>query len=221
MLVDMAALLDLLLPPACPGCGREGTVLCEVCARPLARRLDEPPGAPVGLAAQIPAGMLQVEWCAAYSGSVRAALHTLKYSGTRALAEPLGRAMAERWRRAGLGGELIVHVPVHDQRLRERGYDQAALLAAVVGRRLELPVVAALRRAHATEAQHSLGRGARARNLGHAFEVARAHRSDVQGRWVLVVADILTTGSTFAAAAAALRDAGAQAVSGLVVARDR
>jgi ComF family protein len=217
----MAILLDLLLPPACPGCGREGTVLCARCARPLARRLDEPPGAPLGLAAEIPEGLLQVEWCATYSGAVRAALHALKYSGTRALAEPLGSAMAERWRRAGLGGELVVHVPVHGQRLRDRGYDQAALLAAVVARRLDLPVVAALRRAHATEAQHGLGRGARARNLGHAFEVAPCHRSDVQGRWALVIDDILTTGSTLAAAAAALHEAGAQAVSGLVVARDR
>ena len=92
-------LLDLLLPPACPGCGREGDVLCDACAVPFRRRMAEPAGSPLGLPVELPDGVLQLEWCAAFSGPVRAAVHALKYGGERRLVEPLAALMAERWRR--------------------------------------------------------------------------------------------------------------------------
>ncbi|MFI5262059.1 MAG: ComF family protein [Candidatus Limnocylindrales bacterium] len=217
----MRALLDLLLPPTCPGCGREGTLLCATCARPLWRRLDEPPGSPLGLPTWLPAGILQLEWLAPFTGTTRAALHALKYRGARPLAEPLGTILAARWARAGRGGDLLVPVPIHQARLHERGYDQAVLLADVAGRRLGLPAVPALRRGAATVAQHGLGRGERSANVGHAFEVAPGRAPAVAGRWVILVDDILTTGATIGACAAALRSGGAAAVSALVVARER
>ncbi|HTS15455.1 MAG TPA: double zinc ribbon domain-containing protein, partial [Candidatus Sulfotelmatobacter sp.] len=170
----MAALLDLLLPPACPGCGQEGTLLCATCARPLRRRLAEPAGVPLGLRSRTPAGVAQLEWLASYTGPTRAALHALKYDGMRSLAEPLGTLLSARWAAAGRGGDLLVPVPLHPRRLHDRGYDQAALLADATGRRVGLPVVTALRRVEVTTAQHELGRGARAANVGHAFTVAPA-----------------------------------------------
>jgi predicted amidophosphoribosyltransferase len=118
-------LLDLLLPPACPGCGREGDVLCDACAVPFQRRMTEPAGSPLGLPVELPDGVLQLEWCAAFSGPVRAAVHALKYGGERRLVEPLAALMAERWRRTSRGGNLLVPVPVHAARRRERGFDQA------------------------------------------------------------------------------------------------
>src|SRR5262245_59784924 len=108
----MHAVLDLLLPPTCPGCEVEGRVLCAACDRWLARRLDEPAGLPLGLPWPLPAGLVQLEWCAAFTGPVRAAVHAHKYRGERRLADPLGGAMAARWRRAGGPADVVVHVPV-------------------------------------------------------------------------------------------------------------
>jgi ComF family protein len=217
----MHALLDLLLPPTCPGCGREGAILCPGCARWLERRLDEPPGVPLGLPWPLPPGLVQLEWCAAFTGPVRAAVHAHKYRGDRRLAEPLGRAMAERWRRVGVAGDLVVHVPVHASKLRERGFDQARDLARTCGRALGLRAVDALERAERTAAMHALGRVERARNVGGAFRVRPGLERAVAGRHALLVDDVLTTGATMSGCARALLAAGALSVSGLAVARER
>ncbi|MGZ6329032.1 MAG: ComF family protein [Candidatus Limnocylindrales bacterium] len=217
----MRAVLDLLLPPACAGCGREGDLLCGPCRAPLWRRLEEPPGVPIGLSADQPTGIVRLEWLAPFTGSTRAALHALKYGAIRDLAEPLADALAARWSRAGRGGDLVVPVPAHAARRRERGYDQAVLLAGATARRLGLPMAGALQRAHVTTAQHALGRGARATNVGHAFRLEPGAAELVRGRWIVLVDDILTTGATVAACAAVLDTAEARAASALVVARER
>ncbi len=217
----MKALLDVLLPPACPGCGREGAAVCPACLPHLARRRDEPAGAPLGLALAQPAGLVQLEWCCAYSGPARACLHALKYDGELRLVEVLAEQMAARWTRAGIGGDILVPVPVHAARLRQRGFDQAELLARAVGRELKLPVATALERASKTVAQHALSRRARAANVGGAFAVKASSRHEVNGRWVVLIDDVVTTGATFSGCARALYDAGAAAVSGLALARER
>ena len=117
------AALDLAFPAACSGCGREGAPLCEGCLPALDARLTLPGGTPIGLPADLPAPLLQLEWCAPFAGPVRAALHDLKYAGERRLAEPLGAAIARRWGRVGTGAQVLVPVPVHAERERGRGYD--------------------------------------------------------------------------------------------------
>lgn len=217
----MKVLLDVLLPPACPGCGREGEALCPGCRRSMTRRLDEPAGMPLGLPSAQPAGIVQLEWCAAYSGPARACVHALKYDGELRLIEPLAALMAERWRRAAVGGDVLVPVPVHAHRRRQRGFDQAELLARGVGRLLGLPVVAALERTERTTAQHQLGRRARAQNVGGAFLLGRSQAARIEGCWAVLVDDVVTTGATLAGCARALYDGGAAAVSGLALARER
>ena len=214
-------LLDTLLPPTCPGCGREGSIICEDCRRALTRRLDEPAGVPLGLPNRLPAGIAQLEWCAAYNGPARACLHALKYDGERRLVGPLAEIMAGRWANAGVGGDILVPVPVHPARRRQRGFDQAELLARAVGRRLGLPVVPAVRRATKTTAQHELGRRARAANVGHAFAADAPSAPLVRGRWAVLIDDLTTTGATLSGCAAALYDSGAVAVSALALARER
>ncbi|HEX7591232.1 MAG TPA: ComF family protein [Candidatus Limnocylindrales bacterium] len=216
------SLLDLALPPACAGCSSEGTVLCDSCNRELEVRLELRAGVPLGLPSEVPVPLTQLEWCAPFSGTVRVALHQLKYSGERRLAEPLGRALAARWRVAGAGGELIVPVPVHARRARQRGYDQAVLLARETSRNLRLPWLPALVRTRATAPQFDLGRRARAGNVAGAFALAGPpERRAVEGAWIVLVDDVATTGSTLVACAAALYEAGAMAVSALTVARER
>lgn len=169
----------------------------------------------------MPAGLLQLEWCAMYSGSVRAALHALKYGGERRLAQPLAAALAERWRRAGRGGDVLTWVPVHASRRRERGFDQAEELAGHMAAALRLPAARLIERRQRTAAQHALGQTQRASNTASAFAATDALRVRYGGAWIVVVDDILTTGATVGGCAAALLDGGAGAVSAATVARDR
>lgn len=216
------AMLDVALPPACAGCGAEGRALCGRCGRALEVRLGLPAGAPIGLPSVTPMPLTQLEWCAPFSGPVRAALHGLKYAGERRLTESLAAAVAARWRVAGAGGELLVPVPVHAERARRRGYDQAVLLTVDVAARLGLPWLAALERTRNTSPQFDLGRRARRVNVAGAFAIRGPKEAGrVRGRWIVLVDDVVTTGSTLVACAEALRAAGAAAVSAVTVARER
>jgi ComF family protein len=211
--------LDVALPARCAGCGREGLPICPSCEPALDARLELPAGVMIGLPADLPEPLVQLEWCAPYTGTVRRALHELKYSGEQRLAGPLGAAIARRWARAGAGGDLVVPVPVHRDRLRHRGYDQALLLATVAARDLRLPIASLLERGRATMAQFDLDRAARATNMQGAFRLRR--QVAIDGRWIVLVDDVVTTGATLAACAVPLMVAGALAVSAVTVARER
>jgi predicted amidophosphoribosyltransferase len=218
--------LDAALPATCVGCGREGPPLCRACVPALDRRLDAPGGVPIGLPGDLPAPLLQLEWCAPFSGTVRAALHAIKYGGEQRLGEPLGAALARRWARVGVGADLVTHVPVHAGRARARGYDQAELIARAAARHLGLPYAPLLARERATIAQFDLDRRDRAANVAGAF-VGGAFGPQPQGgldpaaRWVLLVDDVVTTGATLGACAEALERAGALGTSAITVARER
>lgn len=227
--------LDLALPSTCAGCEREGAALCEACLPALDARLHLPPGTSVGLPGDIPEPLVQVEWCASFGGVARRALHRLKYAGDRRLAEPLGGAVGRRWARAGAGGDVLVPVPASPDRVRDRGYDQAELIARAAGRACGLPVQRLLRRSRHTTAQFDLDRRERAGNVAGAFQVwahaevggqpgvpnGRAGHVHLAGSWVVLVDDVITTGSTLAACARALLENGALAVAAVTVARER
>jgi len=213
--------LDAALPAACVGCGREGPPLCEACSPGLDRRLEAPAGVPIGLPGDLPAPLLQLDWCAPFSGTVRSALHAIKYGGEQRLAEPLGAAIARRWTRIGVGADIVTHVPVHAARARTRGYDQAQLIARAAARHLGLPYATLLTRERATTAQFDLDRGDRAANVAGAFVARPGHTPALTGRWVLLIDDVVTTGATLAACAEALERAGALGTSAITVARER
>jgi predicted amidophosphoribosyltransferase len=213
--------LDAALPAACVGCGREGPPLCDACVPALDHRLAAPAGVPIGLPGDLPAPLLQLDWCAPFSGTVRSALHAIKYGGEQRLAAPLGAAVARRWARIGVGVDVATHVPVHAGRARTRGYDQAELIARAAARNLGLPYATLLSRERATTAQFDLDRGDRAANVAGAFLADPGRAPGLIGGWVLLVDDVVTTGATLAACAEALERAGALGTSAITVARER
>jgi ComF family protein len=213
--------LDVALPANCVGCGAEGPPICARCEPALDACLGKPAGVPIGLPGELPEPLLQLEWCAQFHGVTRDALHAIKYAGEQRLAEPLGRAVARRWAAVGVGADLVTNVPVHEDRARTRGYDQAELIARRAARELGLPFAPLLRRSRATIAQFELDRRDRAHNVRGAFAVRADQRGHVRDRWVLLIDDVVTTGSTLAACATALHGAGTIGVSAVTVARER
>jgi ComF family protein len=155
-----------------------------------------------------------------YRSELARIIQALKFHGRPNLAELLAPLMAstllESWLPSEIG--LVVPVPLHRKRRRERGYNQAALLGRSLGRILALPFCGdALTRVRSTLPQVGLSDSERLRNLHHAFRCARP--AAIAGLHVLLIDDVLTTGSTVASAAAALLEGGASRVSVLAVAR--
>jgi ComF family protein len=147
---------------------------------------------------------------------LRELVHLFKYGGVTALARPLGRLLRLAVPR-DRGFDLIVPTPLHWRRRWTRGYNQAMLLARELAPALGLKPVNALRRTRATSTQAGLSRTARRANVAGAFVVRDPSR--IHGRRVLLVDDVMTTGATLRACAAALKRAGARSVSIAVLAR--
>ena len=207
--------LDAILPQRCAACGLalEGArLLCTrcrdaipvlsigVCARCLAAGRE-----PVGCAVH-PNFTVWPAWV--YDRRAEQVVHALKFGGLTGLAAglagPLARAAAHLE-----GADLVTEVPLHRARRRERGYNQAALLAAVLGEALRVPFTpGVIERIRATRAQARLGARARRENLASAFRVSRAEW--VRGRDVIVVDDVITSGATLEACLEALTEAGAR-----------
>lgn len=151
-----------------------------------------------------------------YEGTLRKLIHLFKYTGVYPLAQPLGAFLARALPR-GQQFDLLVPMPLHWRRRWRRGFNQAELLAKVVGRRTGITVVSAVRRRKATSTQAGLTGAQRRLNVSGAFKVHRPEK--VGGRHVVLIDDVLTTGATAAACAAALKRAGAASVTVLTLAR--
>lgn len=211
----LAAVKGALGPPTCAACDarvRDHVVFCQACAATI-----EPPPEPDD-ASTADARLEPTVAFGAFGGALAIALRRLKYQDRPDLAAPLGHLARRAARLAGLTADLVVPVPLHPRRLVERGYNQAALLAAEVAVELEAPLVArALIRLRNTPQQAHLDRDARRDNVAQAFR-ARDPRA-LQGRRVVLVDDVATTGATLTACAEALLAAGAASVTAIVVAR--
>jgi len=155
-----------------------------------------------------------------YDGRCRDLIHAYKYQKRTHLRRPLALLAADSLRDflAACAPDLMVPVPLHVRRLRERGFNQAVLLGEVWSREWNLPLDrSAMRRIRWTEPQISLTAAQRRDNVKGAFDVG--HADSVKGRRVLLVDDVYTTGSTVKECAATLRAAGALEVSVVTVAR--
>lgn len=201
------SILNLLFPPKCPFCGRvtERMGVCPACEQALpwtqgAETVRTGPGA-LRCAAPL--------W---YEGLTRDGILRLKFGNCAGAAEPLGELVA-RCAAEELGGEFdtVTWVPVSRKRLKQRGYDQAELLARAACRRWNTQPAALLRKIVDNPAQSGLQDAARRRaNVLGVYELAAG--AAVAGRQILLVDDVCTTGATLMECARVLRDAGAETV---------
>jgi competence protein ComFC len=224
--------LDLVYPPSCLICEQYDRPaicddchasfepipepVCVVCGRP------ETDGVPCRLCTLMAAeggwGFDAARAAGIYWGPLRHAVHLLKYRNVELLGEPLGAYLANRVVAEGLLAseeraaiEVVVPLPLHPGRERSRGYNQAALLAAPVAEMLGVPLLPlAVRRVKRATPQVGLSPEMRRRNVG--TEMFAADPALVQGKSVLLVDDVFTTGATVSACARALKAAGASSV---------
>jgi len=146
-------------------------------------------------------------------------MHHLKYRGRTVLAEPLGGMMAAYWTQHPTPTDVVVPVPLHAARLRQRGYNQAALLAREMARQAGLALdERTLVRRRATASQVDLTAEQRKENVRAAFQCVGPA---LAGQRVLLIDDVCTTGSTLDACAVALQEGGASSVHALTLARAR
>ena len=213
----MNALLKLLFPPKCMLCGmplREDEEICGQCRQKVLLNTSTPRVEKGAFFHKAAAGL----W---YETNVREAIHGLKYREKQHYARPLARVMVYAYQhKIGEECDLIAFVPTNPSTLRERGYDQAQLLAEALSEMLDLPWVSALEKTRETRPMHGLKPDERRANVLGAYRVC-CEDGLLKGKRVLLVDDILTTGSTLSECARMLRTAGAERVFGLCAAATR
>lgn len=221
--------MELLFPTRCAGCGEcTGRLLCPTCNASLPLI-----GGPACIRCGTPYPH-EVEECqvcrgrikhldatvalAVYEEPLRSVIHKLKYDNGWRLAPLLGAMAAVRLAPLlPVQRPLVTFVPMHRRKRRVRGYDHAERLAHGVGKALGLAVVPLLERTRCTQAQSSLCHDGRRSNVEGAF---RAVNGGAEGREIVLVDDVFTTGYTLCACAQALKGAGAERVTACVLARD-
>lgn len=150
---------------------------------------------------------------------MRHAIHQFKYRNLRAIAEPLAELLADYLTTHPVPGEVLVPVPLHRKRLRERGYNQSELLARQLGKLVKLPVMAdgIIRRQHSPSQARAASISERRSNVKNAFSCG--NRS-LKNKRIILIDDVATSGATLDACAAALKAAAASSVWGLTLARE-
>ncbi len=208
---------ELLFPPKCMLCGNllgGEEEICSDCRAAILLNTAPPRMGGNGSYDLAAAGL----W---YEGSVRRAIHGLKYHEKQSYARPLARVMEYTLRhKLEVQPDLVTYVPTNPSTLKKRGYDQAELLAEELAKRLSLPLVHALEKTRETHVMHDLTPEQRRENVKGAFRL-RCDREIVQGKRILIADDVLTTGATLSACAAVLKQAGATEVYGLCAAAGR
>lgn len=219
-------LLDLLYPrrSKCDICGRpEAGAICSACMEALDHlqgmtciHCGKQLGSKYAYSAcpDCRSGVFHYERaysCFEYSGVGKVLIHKLKYEGKVRLAGVIAQLMKDRLKNEGLKIHAIVPVPIHENKLLERGFNQSYLIARELGKRTGRPVVDCLVRTRDTTAQYNLDRAQRHMNILDAFSVGLMYNID-KYKSILLVDDVYTTGSTSDECSRILKQAGADKV---------
>ena len=223
----LKAAVDFVMPIACVNCGTEGSFLCDSCMANAPKlpnntcmKCAEHTAEHVrlcGECATLPPPLDRLVPIYRYGGPVRSAVHALKYRHITAIAPTMSKLMSQSTFTSRAKLDCVAPTPMHADRLHERGYNQAALLAQNVAENLQLRYIEdALAKIRSTPSQVELTRQERAFSLRNAF----AANYDFDNAHVLLIDDVCTTGNTLMNCAAALKRAGARRVSAVVFAKE-
>lgn len=199
---DCCRKLPVILPPLCPRCGRPGAsgIVCPAC-RQRQTEID-------GIRSPF------------YFGEViREAIHRLKYRNLKAISLRLAELLADYLESNSLPGEILVPVPLHPRRLRERGYNQSGLLARELGKLISLPVIED-RLIRVKEVRSQVRASSVEERRQNVIDAFVCRDGKVNGKEVILIDDVCTSGATLESCAAALKAEGAVSVWGLTLARE-
>jgi ComF family protein len=214
-------LRDVSRIPVCGACLRQPTAIaadyyCADCKTPFLNRFPLDQQGRCSLCRLGLTGFDTVYTFGSYEDTLRTLIHLFKYNQVRPLARPLGALVARAIPREHRF-DLIIPMPLHWKKRWSRGYNQSELLAKEVSRRWGVPVKKMVRRVKATAAQAGLSNSKRRLNVRGAFQIRKG--ANLKGLRVLLIDDVLTTGSTASACASVLKRAGASHVAVAAVAR--
>jgi len=232
---SVRGLFDLFLPPTCPLCATPipPAPFDDFCSACRNRIVPLPPAACRRCAHPYPTDLIDTHLCAVclaeseplfervvvgglFAGALQEAIHAFKYHGRIELDRPLAALLMSDLQRQPGGYDLVLPVPLHHKRLQQRMYNQSWLIARRIAHQLEHPCTASLlQRPLDTPSQQGLNAEARRRNLRHAFVADH----QVAGKHILLIDDVMTTGTTARECCRALRTSGARAVTVAVLAR--
>ena len=218
--------LDLLFPPWCIGCGREGKYICNSCQQQLP--LISPPiclkcGRPLTIdktcpgCIEVPIEIDGIRSPFLFQGVIRKAIHELKYRNLKAITPLLASFLHSFLKDNPLSGNVLVPVPIHNKRLQERGFNQSSLLARELGRMSGLPVIedCLIRRTHTPPQVRTISAVERRKNMADAFTCISKR---LEGKQVILIDDVSTSGATLNTCARVMKSGGATSVWGLAIA---
>lgn len=220
----IAPLLDFIFPPVCPACDQKLKTyvpLCDGCTKKLEKKLEiQMQSGPQDFSHLD--GIFYFDDAVTfwkYSDELDRLVQLVKYHGRKHLGEVLGRIAGKALAESALDKiDLIVPVPLHRKRFRKRGYNQSEWIAKGVSGEMCIPVCPqVLKRNRNTQTQTRLDAAQRQENVDNAFTIPKS--SDMKGKSILILDDVITTGATLNACAKVLKACGAERVVGIGLAR--
>lgn len=215
-------IIDFIFPPTCVGCGKVAEMICSECANQI-KKIDQKNNrrpktdCPNAITANDTTTLNAIYSYALYSPPISSAIKKFKYRRDIGMSNLLANFLLELYNKNKMDIDMVVPVPLNINRIKQRGFNQSYFLALPFSLEIKKPLCKqSLRRIKDTNSQVGLNREERSLNLSGAFE---ADQTQVNGKNILLIDDVTTTGATLEACAQALKSAGAKDIFAITVAR--